>query len=160
MRHPILMPFLWIVVSAVVYALCAQQVLPAVNSLKDVGAVFATGLKIAGILFTSIVPLWCRVVFVYPAAALVIISTTTLTYNILAPLDPESEAHEAVNASSWAEYGQRLKLAYASKYGGENGGFNQEVDQRVGVMEHNGRGWTRTLAKSWLKRMSVFTEAK
>lgn len=60
----------------------------------------------------------------------------------------------------WVMYGNRLKLAYASKFGYENNGFNQEVDQRVGVMMNNGAGFTRGLAKNWLKRMHRFTESK
>lgn len=60
----------------------------------------------------------------------------------------------------WQKYGDNIKLAYAAKFGGRNAGFDDEVNTRINIMEHNGRGFTRTLANEWLKRMSRFTESK
>lgn len=60
----------------------------------------------------------------------------------------------------WDIYANRLKDAYSAKFGGENSGFNQEVDLRIKVMQHNRNGFTHTIARDWLKRMERFTEAK
>ncbi len=58
----------------------------------------------------------------------------------------------------WLRYGERLKLAYASKFGGDNRGFDGEVDYHIKIMVSNDKGFTRQLAKDWVKRMSKFVE--
>lgn len=58
----------------------------------------------------------------------------------------------------WLRYGNRLKLAYAAKFGGENSGFNGEVDYKIKIMVNTDKGYTRQLAKDWVKRMSKFVE--
>ncbi len=63
-------------------------------------------------------------------------------------------------ASTWDIYGQQLKAAYSAKFGATNTGFNEEVNARIAIMNNNGRGFTRSLAYDWLKRMHKFTEAK
>lgn len=82
-----------------------------------------------------------------------------LIFRVIDGYSENTEEEQSVE-DYWVQYGKGLKLAYASKFGGENNGFNQEIDQRVGVMMNNGRGFTRALAKDWLKRMHKFTEAK
>ena len=58
----------------------------------------------------------------------------------------------------WRAFGNRLKAAYTAKFGGENIGFNQEVDQRINVMRSLGKGSTKSLAEDWLKRIAKFVE--
>jgi hypothetical protein len=57
----------------------------------------------------------------------------------------------------WKSYGERLKLAYAAKFGGRNMGFENEVDYRIKIMIDTDKGFAREVAKDWLKRMSKFT---
>jgi hypothetical protein len=57
----------------------------------------------------------------------------------------------------WLRYGERLKLGYTAKFGGENQGFNNEVDYKIKIMVNTDKGFTRQLAKDWIKRMSKFT---
>lgn len=89
-----------------------------------------------------------------------LISAITIGFILFnVPSEPQTEDKE-VNISTWDNYGQLIKDAYAAKFGGVNNGFNQEVDTRIRIMNHNGRGFTRTIAYDWLKRMKKFTEAK
>lgn len=67
---------------------------------------------------------------------------------------------EAQVHNEWGEYSNRIKKTYSAKFGGENPGFNDEVDKRIAVMQNCGQGFTRTIARDWLKRMERFTEAK
>lgn len=60
----------------------------------------------------------------------------------------------------WVQYGDRIKLAYSAKFGGENLAFSDEVNKRVNVMLHNRNGFTKTISRDWLKRMNNFTESK
>jgi hypothetical protein len=60
----------------------------------------------------------------------------------------------------WEAYGNRLKEAYSAKFGGENKGFNDEVNNRIVIMQKLKHGFTNTIAYDWLKRMKKFTEAK
>lgn len=67
---------------------------------------------------------------------------------------------EMVEIVDWGRYGDRIKLAYAAKFGGENKGFNEEVDARIRILVDTDKGWTRQLAKDWIYRMSKFTDLK
>lgn len=58
----------------------------------------------------------------------------------------------------WVKYGERMKLAYTAKFGGENKGFNDEVDARIKILVNTDRGFSRQLAKDWVHRMSNFVE--
>jgi hypothetical protein len=60
----------------------------------------------------------------------------------------------------WTTYGERLKLAYTAKFGGDNPGFDSEVDYHVKIMVNTDRGYTRQLAKDWMHRMSKFVEVE
>lgn len=57
---------------------------------------------------------------------------------------------------SWRDYGERLKKAYTAKFGGDNPGFESEVDYRIKLMVDTDKGYHREVAKDWLKRMSKF----
>lgn len=73
----------------------------------------------------------------------------------------DSESQEIAQArNTWAAYGERLKEAYAAKFGGRNPGFEDEVDKRIAVMQNLKKGFTHTIARDWLKRTENFTEAK
>ena len=76
------------------------------------------------------------------------------------PKDSTTETEPITGQSQWDIYGQQLKDAYTAKFGGQNTGFNSEVDKRISIMNHNGKGFTRSLAYDWLKRMNRFTESK
>lgn len=87
-------------------------------------------------------------------------------YGIIKGLGKDSN-HEIINSEyrvgdkiDWIRYGERLKLAYAAKFGGDNLGFNQEVDYHIKILVNTDKGYTRQLAKDWVKRMSAFVEIK
>lgn len=63
---------------------------------------------------------------------------------------------EARPPFEWEKYGERLKRAYAANFGGDNPGFNEEVDARIKLMIEADHGYRRQLAKNWLKRVSKF----
>jgi len=60
----------------------------------------------------------------------------------------------------WGDFGNRMKLAYTAKFGGENSGFNEEVDQHIAIMRAltKSSGTTKEIAEDWLKRMAQFVE--
>lgn len=102
---------------------------------------------------SSVQAISSTVPYVYGALILLAIYNTVWGYS-------KNTEEENSFDDYWVKYGKHLKLAYTSKFGGGNKGFDEEVDARVLVMQNNGSGWTRTLAKDWLKRMHNFTEAK
>ena len=64
-----------------------------------------------------------------------------------------------VKYKRWTDFGIRMKKAYSAKFGGENPGFNEEVDLRINIMralKPNSR--SKVIAEDWLKRMSAFVE--
>lgn len=67
--------------------------------------------------------------------------------------DTQEEIAAQIN---WTRYGERLKLAYAAKFGGDNPGFDQEVDLHIKILVDTDKGYTRQLAKDWVERMSKF----
>ena len=67
---------------------------------------------------------------------------------------------EYVRIRKWKDFGNRLKLAYAAKFGGENKAFNDEVDAHIKVMRVMSKGYTKSLDEDWLKRMSRFVEVE
>ncbi len=119
------------------------------------GSIFIALLGTNGVLLASIfigfVPFWIGFVFAIIATGYFIIAGSSET---------STQPTATDNPDKWIEYGNRLKLAYTAKFGGENTGFNQEVDYRINIMQHNRRGFTHTIARDWLKRMERFTEAK
>jgi hypothetical protein len=58
----------------------------------------------------------------------------------------------------WGAFGNRMKAAYSSKFGGDNPAFSQEVDQHIKAMQALGKGTTKTINEEWLKRMAKFVE--
>lgn len=72
--------------------------------------------------------------------------------------NPTTETTTFTDRFSWLRYGKRMKRAYASKFGYDNSGFNQEVDTRIEIMRTQGKGTTRTLSQDWLKRNAQFVE--
>ena len=95
------------------------------------------------------VPYWIPPVYIFIGIAL------SVTYAVI-----KEDVELPPTPDYWDAYGEDMKNAYSSKFGGANTGFNEEVDIRIGVMKHNGRGFTRTIATLWLKRMHKFTECK
>jgi|WetSurMetagenome_2_1015567.scaffolds.fasta_scaffold68395_5 hypothetical protein len=65
-----------------------------------------------------------------------------------------------VRYKRWGDFGNRMKAAYTAKFGGENKGFNDEVDKRIAVMKSLSfkEGMTKETTEDWLKRMAVFVE--
>jgi hypothetical protein len=63
-----------------------------------------------------------------------------------------------IRTKKWADFGNRMKAAYTAKFGYENTGFNEEVDQHIAVMHTLGKGYTKSLNEDWLKRMAKFVE--
>ena len=72
--------------------------------------------------------------------------------------NPTSDNTNIITGFSSGRYGERMKRAYASKFGGTNKGFNEEVDARIAVMRTQGKGDTRTIAQEWLKSRAHFVE--
>lgn len=100
--------------------------------------------------FLGIVPGW--LVF----AHLIITGFTIL----IAVPNSSTESQVVAEASDqWTEYGNKLKAAYAAKFGGSNPGFDDEVEQRIRIMRATKRGFAHTIARDWLKRIERFTEA-
>jgi len=60
----------------------------------------------------------------------------------------------------WIIYGERMKRAYRAKFGYDNKGFNEEVDQHILTMRTLDEGATRDINEDWLKRMAKFVEIK
>jgi hypothetical protein len=85
----------------------------------------------------------------------VIIPFIILGYLLYMSPDGEKE-----NIDYWDKHAQELKEAYSAKFGGENTGFNDEVDKHILIMKKLGNSFTRTLAWEWLKRMDKFTDKK
>lgn len=95
-----------------------------------------------------------------PIWILVIYALISLYLSYFAYYAETGTTQETENGDRWEEYGNRLKMAYSSKFGGDNNGFNQEVDSRIKIMQNNGKGFTRSIAHRWLKRIERFTEVK
>jgi hypothetical protein len=74
---------------------------------------------------------------------------------IFAGLGKDSEVEIAAQID-WTRYGERLKLAYSAKFGGDNPGFNEEVDNHIKILVNTDKGFARQLAKDWVERMSKF----
>lgn len=119
------------------------------------GNIYLSGMVTLGILGFSvilgIIPIWLVGIYGLTFVYLLFFYTTN-AYNTTEPSTTDTDA--------WAEYGNKIKLAYTAKFGGENAGFNDEVDKRILVMQNNRRGFTHTIARDWLRRMSNFTESK
>lgn len=87
--------------------------------------------------------------------------TLGLGFGLLPMSNPSSNMPIAAEETDkWQIYGQQLKDAYSAKFGGENKGFNEEIDKRILVMQRLRTGFTHTIARDWLKRMESFTEAR
>jgi hypothetical protein len=63
-----------------------------------------------------------------------------------------------VHYLKWNSFGERMKAAYAAKFGGENKEFNSEVDMHINAMKALGSGQTKSVNMDWLKRMAKFVE--
>lgn len=64
---------------------------------------------------------------------------------------------------NWNAFGNRLKLAYTAKFGGENPQFNEAVDQHIQIVRTLSLGTetgTKKMAEEWLKRMAHMVEVK
>lgn len=123
-------------------------------SRSRVVAIIATTVVSIPLTFMGFMPFWMCIIYALIGIGYIFIySSPELTTEA-------TPSYLTIVGDYWAEYGNKLKLAYASKFGGENSGFNEEVDTRIAIMQNNGRGFTRAIAKDWLKRMERFTEAK
>jgi hypothetical protein len=58
----------------------------------------------------------------------------------------------------WNDFGNRMKVAYTAKFGGENIEFNKEVDMHINAVKVLGNGFTKNIDIDWLKRMAKFVE--
>jgi Na+(H+)/acetate symporter ActP len=119
---------------------------------KYIAMVSQTGGVIACV-FVGVLPHWVALCYGFFVVAFTV---SQVFYN------PEGEvdAIETQAMDEWEAYGQRLKLAYSAKFGGDNPGFDDEVNQRVRVMQRIRGGFTHTIARDWLRRMEKFTESK
>jgi len=62
---------------------------------------------------------------------------------------------------NWRAFGNRMKEAYASKFGGKNPAFNQEVDMHIKAVRTLSKGrnnYTKDLNIDWLKSRAQFVE--
>lgn len=108
-----------------------------------------------GAIVLRLVPFWL-------ASMTTLVAISTVGYEIFFGKgysdNPTSDSTNVFVQFSWKRYGERLKRAYASKFGGANPGFNDEVDLRIAVMRTQGKGPTRTIAQDWLKNQAKFVE--
>lgn len=102
-------------------------------------------------LFLNLLPWWTVPMFA-------IMWLYSIYYGGIPGDNPTSESTNVFVQFSWKRYGERLKRAYASKFGGANPGFNEEVDLRIAVMRTQGKGETRDMATLWLKNQAKFVE--
>lgn len=58
----------------------------------------------------------------------------------------------------WNDFGNRMKVAYTAKFGGENVEFNKEVDMHINAVRVLSGGATKKIDMDWLKRMAKFVE--
>ena len=68
---------------------------------------------------------------------------------------------EYVRYKKWEDFGNRLKLAYAAKFGGENSAFNKEIDDMVLQCKTMKKGIgdsTKSNAEMRLKRYAHMVE--
>jgi hypothetical protein len=68
---------------------------------------------------------------------------------------------EYIRYKRWDDFGNRLKLAYAAKFGGENLAFNQEIDSRIlqcKTMKKGMNADTKGAAERWLKQYAHMCE--
>lgn len=59
---------------------------------------------------------------------------------------------------NWRRYGERMKEAYAAKFGYRDPDFETQVDQHIAVMRVSGKGNTRDVSEAWLKDRAKFVE--
>jgi len=110
---------------------------------------FVTGILLLGSI-TGIIPIWIVLLHFIPS-----LFYWLFLYN---PTEPIPSNMAIIDY--WEQYGLRLKEAYTAKFGGENKGFNDEVNKRVLVMQKLQHGFTCTVSRDWLQRMKKFTESK
>lgn len=115
------------------------------------GMIASSGIIILGVLLHAVSP-WVLPLFVIYGAFSLLYFPGTGNQN------PTSDSPRFVDSFSWLRYGKRMKRAYASKFGGDNSCFNEEVDLRIAVMRTQGKGETRDMATMWLKNQAQFVE--
>jgi uncharacterized membrane protein len=118
------------------------------NILSAAGSMLIT---LAGV-FLGMIPIWT-------ALLLGLFLTVSLSFHLGGYSTDQIEATNK-GETGWQEYGNRLKESYAAKFGGRNLGFEDEVDKRIAIMQNLKNGFSRTLARDWLKRIERFTETK
>lgn len=82
------------------------------------------------------------------AAIAIIMSTLAMT----------GGAESVTRILKWNAFGNRLKAAYSAKFGGDNKGFDDEVDEHIKAVKALGKGFTKSIDVDWLKRMAKFVE--
>jgi hypothetical protein len=70
----------------------------------------------------------------------------------------EGPAQHYIRYKKWDSFGNRMKAAYAAKFGGDNPEFDKVVDQHVLAMKTQGKGYTKDIDEQWMKRMAKFVE--
>ena len=63
-----------------------------------------------------------------------------------------------IRYKKWDSFGNRMKVAYSAKFGGENPAFNEAVDQHIKAVKVFGKGYSKERNIQWLKRMAKFVE--
>ena len=108
------------------------------------------------------ISLWIAIPFIYVPVVMLLLGIIISSLGSL--LSYEEPVAKTVGTDHynnfWDMYGKRLKAAYIGKFGYSNPEFDKFVDQRVYVMNNNGRGITRQIACNWLKRMAHMVEIK
>jgi len=65
---------------------------------------------------------------------------------------------EVMKILKWSAFGNRMKVAYSAKFGGDNPGFDEEVDAHIKAVKALGKGFTKSVDMDWLKKMAKFVE--
>lgn len=107
--------------------------------------------------YLGIIPWWIAWTYCIPA---MFFFMANIIGDVMGAGEEEAVSEQVSGQDRWEAYGQRLKNAYEAKYGYKNPAFDEEVDSHIRQMQHLGKGFTRSIAKGWLKRMRRMTEAK
>lgn len=110
-----------------------------------------------GVLFGFIPLSFCGFINIIPIYIGIIYGVFSyITFSLFRDVEYNEVNKEEIDY--WTIYSNKMKLAYCAKFGGNNSGFNDEVDKRIAIMVRLRKGYTRSIAQSWLKQMEKFTE--
>ena len=94
-------------------------------------------------------------VFATQLTPIVIVVVATLS---LIAVDYNSPVQKYIRYKRWDDFGNRLKVAYAAKFGGKNPAFDEKVEQDILAVKALGKGFTKSINMDNLKALAKFVE--